>query len=292
MTTLTAFYDLQIGPVSYDIVPFLVQAKIEQQRIGAGRLHVVMVGDIRKKPQYDEAEAEWRLMNICVPACRLFGATFTLAADWLQAERIASEKDWKQWPPDWNRQTLEKRWHLIGGVIRSSVAGAKIPTIKPSEFALRKVRERYGREPFVTMTIRQTYLPERNSDPDDWEVLFEHVTASGFEVEMLYDTSVALSEGFGFGELNLDLRAAIYEQAALNLQANNGAASLCWFGSKPYRMFGAGHPAEEWDGLFVKQGLPLGTQWPWALSQQNLCYGKETLDQMIAEFDEWASATR
>jgi hypothetical protein len=56
-------------------------------------------------------------------------------------------------------------------------------------------------------------------------------------------------------------------------------------------MMGAGVPADEWHGLFVKQGLPLGESWPWALPGQRIAYGKESTESIIAEFDRWASAT-
>jgi hypothetical protein len=136
------------------------------------------------------------------------------------------------------------------------------------------------------MTHRRTYLKARNSDPDVWDASRWKIAEAGHAMVTLHDTNSALSEGKGYGELNLDLRTACYECADMNLQSNNGTASLNWFGSKPYRMFGAGVPAEEWDGLFVQQGLPLGGSWPWATPQQKICYGETTTEQIITEFEE------
>lgn len=300
VTTFTAYYDLAIGPASFDFVVFGIKAKMHAAIAKADRLHFVIVpdadspGGIRPKRQfYDTAEQTWRLWNIVIPACQLLGATFTLAADWLQAERLASGKDWKQWPEDWRNQTLANRHHLIGDVIALSRAGAAVPRIEVPEHARRSVKSWMKREfiglktkGIVTLTRRSTYLPERNSEWGEWTELRDEIEEAGYWPIVLEDTATALQEGRGYGELNLALRAAMYEEADLNLQANNGAASLCWFGSKPYRMFGCGD--EHWDGLFVKQGLPLGESWPWAGSEQRLCYGKETADQMIAEFDAWA----
>jgi len=268
------------------------KARVEAQRVNATRVHVCLVGEIRHKPQYDEAEARWRLWNILVPACQLMGTTVSLCADWLQAKRIASEKDWKQWPPDWDRQTLKDRRHLIGDLIAWSRAGEKIPTLSASPHARRKVRETYRLmgKPVVTMTLRNTYLRERNSHRGEWLRARHEIEQAGYAVIVLEDTDVALSQGQGFGELNLDLRMACYQEAALNLQANNGAASLCWFSETPYRMFGCGIPPEEWDGLFVKQGLPLGESWPWAGPQQRLVYGQPTTEQIMEEFRAWVSA--
>jgi hypothetical protein len=291
VTTLIAVYDLQVGPASFDIVPFLAQAAIEQRKIGAERMHVCLVGEMRRKPQYDEHEARWRLMNICVPACALFGATFSLCADWLQVERIASAKDWKQWPPDWRKQTLSKRWHLVGGLIDRANAGEQIAKPTASEHALRAVRKIAAGRKFVTMTMRQTYLTERNSDGDSWGDAARAIVKRGYSVQTIRDTSIALREGYGFAELSLDLRMAWYQTASYNVVANCGPASLLWLSDRPYVMMGAGHPAEEWDGLFVQQGLSLGSNWPWALPSQTISYGKEVSETILAEFERWESAT-
>ncbi len=300
VTTLTAFYDLAVGPVSFDFVVFAVKAEMERRRIGASRLHFVIVpfergvaGMFRDKTAlYDEHEMRWRLWNILIPACQLFNASVTLALDWQQAGKLASEKVWKSWPPDWNRQTLNDRRHLIGDVIAWSKAGREVPVLRASEHARRKAREALGRlgKPVVTMTLRNTYLRERNSDREAWREAARHIEQAGYAAVLLDDTDAALSRGSGYGELNLDLRMACYETAALNLQANNGAASLCWFSEQPYRMFGAGVLAEEWDGLFVRQGLPLGSSWPWARPGQKLVYGPTTAEQIIKEFEDWKSS--
>ena len=297
MTTLNAFLDLSVCPVSYDAVVFMAQAEMERRKIGAGRMHVSVVGEPRKKPQYDEHEAEWRLWNIVIPAAHLFGATVSCLPDMLYAERLASSKDWKNWPLDWRYQTLNKRHHLIGGVIARHKAGEFTPIVRASAHAKRKVAEWFAKPglPVVTVTHRQTYLPERNTDPKVWDAARKVIIASGYAIVTLLDTDTALGTGRGYGELNLDLRAACYELAVLNLQANNGAASLCWFSDNDYVMFGAGVPEDEWRGLFVEQGLPLGESWPWARGYQRIAYGPTTAEQIIGHFEEWrasASATR
>lgn len=292
-TTLTAILDLAVCPVSFDSVVFLQKARVEAARIGADRMHVCIVGQIRHKPQYDEHEARWRLWNIVIPACGLMGATFSLAADWLQVKRMLSEKDWKTWPADYDKQTLKDRRHLIGDLITWAKAGDTIPLLSASTHARRKVKESFrlfGR-PVVTMTLRNTYLRERNTHKGEWFRAKQFIENAGYAVVVMEDTDVALTQGHGFGELNLDLRMACYQEAALNLQANNGAASLCWFSAEPYRMFGCGVPPDEWNGLFVEQGLPIGETWPWARPQQKLVYGAPVAEQIIEEFEAWASAT-
>jgi hypothetical protein len=159
--TLNAFYDLDVGPVSYDFVVFLIKAELERKRVGADRLHVVIVpgegpGGMRDKSGfYDQHEAKFRLHNICIPACALIGATVTLATDWEQAELLAVGR---AWPPDWNNQTLRTRPHLIGGIVEAAKAGTPIPRLQASEHARRVVRKLWQGQRVVTMTQRHTYL--------------------------------------------------------------------------------------------------------------------------------------
>jgi len=145
--TLVAFYDLRVGPVSFDFVVFGIKAKMEAARVGAARVHFVIVpgdgpGGFRDKSAfYDQHEARWRFWNILLPACQLLGATFTYAQDWGQAELVASGSGDHCWPPDWRRQTLKNRPHLIGDVIADSRKGELVPRLDASTHARRKVRE-------------------------------------------------------------------------------------------------------------------------------------------------------
>ena len=51
--------------------------------------------------------------------------------------------------------------------------------------------------------------------------------------------------------------------------------------------------AEEWQGLFVDQGLPLGETWPWAArGNQKIVYAASTADNIIEEFEKWVSGTK
>lgn len=296
VSTLVAFLDLAVCPVSYDAVVFMAQAEMERKMVGADRLHVVLFGDLRKKPaQYDEAEAEWRLWNIVVPAARLFGATVSAQPRWNAGDvECAGVFGEPFWPAYWDEQPdmVKKgvRHHLVGGLISRAKAGEPIARPRGSLHARRKVYEwMTGRA--VTMTVREAdYLDDRNSDSALWGNVARAIAERGFTVYRIRDTTRALEIGSGYAELNIDLRMAMYERAEFNIVANCGPASLCWLSDRPYIMAGAGYPADEWDGLFVKQGLPLGANWPWALPHQTLLYGKETAEQIVAEFDRWSTA--
>jgi len=298
--TLTAFYDLAVGPVSFDFVVFAIKADMVRRARRMDRLHIVIVPHEAgvdnmfrdKRDLYDAPEMHWRLWNICIPAARLLRASVSLAPSREWAEYIGNDSaKAHRWPDDWDHQTLKNRHHLVGDIIEWHKAGQLVPKLRASEHANRAVQKWYQDHRIVTMTTRSTYMSERNSDIVAWEKAGAHIQSRGYALLRILDTSEALGKGRGYAELNIDLRMACYQNAALNLQANNGAASLCWFSEAPYVMFGANNNPNEWDGLFVKQGLPLGANWPWATRDQHLSYGRETADTIIERFEVWAGAT-
>lgn len=306
-STMLAFYDLSIGPVSYDFITFLVRARMAANDYGRGELHVVFVFDPdtkyrQKLSVYSHDEAEWRFNNICVPACGLVGATHTVAMDWNQAKFMAAQLGVRCWPLDWDRQTLKRRHHLVGEVV--SHCGGKDyhddPCIlRASNHARTVMRQhsdsnRNGRK-FVTMTYRNTgYVNGRDVDTQEWKRAFVALQDRGYDVYAISDVSTTLRLGFGFCELSLDLRMAAYELADMNIVANTGPASLCWFSKKPYLMMdaGVGDTRAEWEGLFVKQGLPWGETWAWAKPGQKIVYERSTCQNILKEFDAWATATK
>jgi hypothetical protein len=293
MKTLNAFYDLDVGPVSYDFIVFLIKAELERRRIGADKLHVVIVpgegpGGMRDKSNfYDQHEAKFRLWNICIPACALINASVTMATGWLQAEIIGRDHSSIAWPIDWDHQTLRTRPHLIGGIVQAAHAGISIPRLGASAHAIRTVKKLFGGRPIVTMTERNTYFGPRNTVATEWREAQKYISSKGFAVVNIKDVSAALAQGGGFAELSVDLRMAMYQESALNLQANNGSASLCWFSDKPYAMFdaGVGEAEQEWRGLFVDEGVPWGASWPWATPKQRIVYRRSTRDVIIEEFE-------
>lgn len=293
MRTLTAYYDLRRGPVSFDFILFLVQALMAAADAGAHRLHVVIVpyadgvggAFMDKRHLYDAEEMHWRLWNIVIPACRMAGASVTLATGWDQARKLAD----LIWPPDWDRQDPRRRHHLTKELVAAAKAGRAIPKLGAMEHARRKVRGIIARagKPLVTITQRKTYEPLRNSDPALWDRVAAELSER-FHVVRLLDTDEALGLGAGFGELNLELRLALYQEAAQNIHPHGGPAVLCWFSGAPFLMFGAALPAEFWrKNWIVNVGLEIGEQLPWARWDQRIIYEEASEACVRRELEAW-----
>jgi hypothetical protein len=288
--TLTAFYDLHHGPVSYDFVTWLVRAMMERDARGCERLHVVIVpkedgagGVARHWGEHDVLAVKWRLQHIVLASCPLADATVTLAASREQSHRLAAEPYWR--PQD--------KAHLAGPIVELARAGKRVPYLQASGAACRYVREslRGLKRPIVTLTLRhQATHPDRNSNRGAWEAFAAWLDHEGYDVLTLEDTNDALAEGRGYAELDPDLRLALYEHAAMNCLVSNGPGELLRFSGAPYLQFGVG--LGEWRAHYEKHlALKTGEQLPWAHKDQRLVYRPDEFGVLTEEFQAWAGAT-
>lgn len=288
MATATAFYDLEHGPVSFDVVTWLVRARFWQvERARCERLHVVVVpkedglgGFSRFWGPHDADATRWRLWHIVLPAIALAGATVTLADSRAQAKTLRTGEWW--WP--------EGKAHLAKDLVALARAGHRLPVFEASAQARQYVAAWLADDarPLFTLTLRaQVNDPARNADRREWMRLAEALRADGARVEVLDDTHRALGEGRGYAELDLDLRLALYERAAMNVVGNNGPAALLWHSRAPYLRIGAGRTAD-W---LANLGLRDGEDVPWALPGQHCVYAPDTCTAMREAIDRWAGAT-
>jgi hypothetical protein len=278
MSVVAADYDLAKGPVSYDFAIWLVKALMWMEDQGADRLHVNihphaagLGGFARHWGGYDEAETRWRLWNIVLPLCQLAGATFTLLP-----ERGAI------------KTTFD---HHAREIIAASRAGRLIPKLSPSARAKQIVAgwRYYTNRPIVTITIRETNDEARNSSEDWWR--FSDVLAERYQVVWLEDSRTELRSTQGhFTALSVDLRAALYQRAAMNLMVCNGPSALCWYTGAPILQFGAGQ-GEDWRKHYEFLGLRDGANMPWASADQRLVYQPDTFENLVDAFDQWALVT-
>lgn len=278
----TEVYDLAVGPVSYDFATWLIAAEMARRASGADLLHVVIQakpdgidGWFRDKTAlYPSAEMHWRLWHLVMPLCRLVNASVELVPD---GQKLA-------------RQTLS---HHAGPIIAAARAGAEVPRFSAGEHALDAVRRvTEGGRAVVTMTLRDTYEPGRNADARAWYGAAKDIEARGYTVVMVHDTSRALAMTEGFFELNVELRMALYQSAALNLHSHGGPATLSWFSDAPWIMFCAAMPEQHWRTHWAKHlGLQWGDQFPWSRPDQRLVYETDQKHVILREFERWAGAT-
>lgn len=287
MKLLTAFYDMDHGPVSYDFVTWLVRAMFERDERGCTDLHVVIVpnsatGFARKWGKHDEAATRWRLWHIVLPACQLASATVSLAPD-------------RQWAIYIKGETLETWWpegkaHFMAPLVDAARAGKKIPKLRATEQAKRYAEQWFKGKPIITVTLRdQETDSQRNSNIKAFESFQKQVLAQRQIVCMtLHETNKILAfHACPAWVADIDLRLALYERAEMNIIGNNGPQEMLKFSDAPYLAFGQGlgtMGADHWREYFH---MELGEQVPWAAWNQKLVFKPDSFEIMKKEFEAW-----
>lgn len=282
---LTAFYDMLFGPISFDFVTWLVRAMLERDRRGAAGLHVVVVpnegglgGFSRRWGQHDEAAARWRLWHIVVASCPLAPATVTVAPTRAYADGVARIAELAWWP--------EGKAHFMSPLVDHARGGGIVPQLQPTAAARRYVAEWFNPAKAITLTTRsQSTDPDRNTNHDAWMKFGTWLIKCGYDVIHVKDAHVALGDGHGYAELDVDLRLALYEAAAMNFCGNNGPQELLKFSTAPYMIFGLAL-TPGWRDHFKRYfHMEVGAQLPWATARQRLVYRADTFDVLREEFE-------
>lgn len=284
MKTLTAFYDLAYGPVSYDFVTWLVRARhaMRSYPYDCDALHVVIVpkedglgGFARHWGEHDESATRWRLWHIVVASCPLAGASVTVASSREMAKTLQAAAAYSWWP--------DGKAHFMGPLVRLARDGQAIPRLKATPQAQRYIDTwLQGVDlPISTLTLRnQTTDPARNTNAEEWRRLGAWLHSRSYQVITLDDSNVALGKGRGFVELDPDLRLALYERAAINVIGNNGPQELLKFSDAPYLIVGLAL-SDGWKDHFRKYfHMEPGDQLPWAKPNQRLLYKQDSFDVM------------
>lgn len=288
----TAFYDLNFGPVSFDFITWLVRAMKKREAGKCDRLHVVVVpkedglgGFSRHWGAHDEHAAWWRLWHIVVAACPLADATITVAASREHAKSLRQGAIW------WEGQAA----HHVGPIVDEARTGATVPRLAATAAARRFVKAAFGRfdRPIVTLTMREQGTdPARNSDASAWREFQHWLMGRGYQVIRVEEAGIALERGFGYAELSVDLRLALYELATMNCIGHNGPAVLLHFSNAPYLQFSVACPVKDWARHHAEHiRMKIGEQFPWASQKQRLVYRPDTADVMVEEFSKWVGAT-
>lgn len=299
---LTAFYDLSFSPVSFDFVHFLIGA---QQAANGEPIHVVIVPGTNRGFRVNDHkplvldEKQWRVDHVLVPLARLFGCSVTVAPTREFAGQVAGESVF----PAGYRFNYPRRWYTHGLAVGAIRKGFR-PKFQASVRAREHIARLYGGAgSIVTMTIRATYTPTRNSRADEWVRLSEHVKAAGYTPVIIPDTATMGTDLCGgvphchLAALDLDVRLALYERAALNMAASGGPFVLNVFGGLPYAYFidldapetFDKHGRRDWqpDERFYAQnvGLPRGSQYPGAGPSSATWWRQDTFENLRTGFD-------
>ena len=320
--SISAVYDLSIYPVTFDFIAFLANANAHRESMEADGLDVFIISEWTDPIQGDSDEhhpasltrPETFIHNFITEAALLFPAvrSFQLRRDRKQFVNewptIASAQD--TYPPTYNPLTpdaglsndtppLYGLAHLDAGKRSPSKAYCLTPTKEAMDLASRWLQARDSGKFVITITLREAQHDRaRNSHIENWQKAIDTLGPSEFTYVVLRDYSALFSPCPLRGEtvfecneavISLPFRAALYEQAFINLMTNSGPASLCYLNHRcNYLVFmEKGDFKERWyPAMAFQHGVEAGEDLPHATPARRLCWSKDEPGAIVAAVNE------
>lgn len=310
-STLYAFYDLAVAPVTFDFVTFLVLAEIERRHCEADALRVIFVPGRKdgfrrystRDHAFNRARKEWRVQNIQVPACRLVRACSgsVVCVTRAEADAYVQRARGKVFPPGYS--ILRPRFrYQARHLVQAAAEGLDVRVLEATPQAKAHVTEwlqrHTGGRAAISITLRQSdFQPVRNSNIVSWSRFARWLTERNFAPVVVPDTeaylagnSARLEAGIEYpaAALNIELRAALYDGCLVNLMVGGGPGAICISGTQTrYLMFllvreRAVAASPEW---FVAQGMPPGIQPSFTGRFQRYVWADDTLETIVTEFE-------
>ena len=206
-----------------------------------GCKHVRFVYGAWKKKNYADPEARWK--TIVEPAVSLFGLDYSIG----------------------ERKGIEVN-HLLVAATNCYKQTGRIGKIKCDVL----------QKDYVTITLRRSRNPERDSKEDEWR-----------EFAARCDRKCIILADNEDGGLPLHDRMKLYAGAYLNMMVINGPLTLCIHSDAPYvsmRTIGCERSGSTSPKFSSINGITPGFQFPWAHERQRLSYRDDTVDNIMSEY--------
>lgn len=310
--TLYAFYDLDLCPLSYDFLVFLMLAEMERVRLSCRRIHLVIVPGRDKGFRNTRAKEKnplglenfrWRMRNIVLPSCALLPSVAGTSVCISRSEARTFLSRGFIFPSQYTLKKPVKSLYVID-ILKQVKNGSPVPTFKATSPALffidQWIRENAHGRKVITINLKEsTYRQMRNSNLQAWAAFAKSLNPSEFLPVIIRDNETALGvtpkelDGliiFNEAVWNLELRAALYEKSYLNFFINHGPAGLCLFNANTrFLMFKVLTPQyrsttkEHYENYI---GLKEGEQYSITTPFQRLVWQEDTLENIQKAFYE------
>ena len=250
--TLYYFLDLEVCPITYDVVSYLAGADMHRRDLGLSKLHVVVVpgtvqGVRAETAQYEAAidiEArKWRLHNLVVPLFHLLPscAGYTMYGSREEALKGLYAHAQHIFPVGYSVNVPNMPLKRLP--VEAARAGKKVmPMFRATPKALAYMRDfleprAKGRRVVVLNLRNSPSYPVRNSTDANWFAFAHELDRTNWLPVFMMDTNVAMRppppelDGFLVCETapwNSELRLALYELADLTMSIGQGPMELCW----------------------------------------------------------------
>lgn len=243
-----ALYDLSNRPASFDFVTYLATARTY------GASHVRFVLNRGWKPK-NYANPDERFRSIVEPAVALWGMEYSVGEPF--------------------------------GVEYSHFLPKAVAAHKQSITGIRKIPYPVEDRGYLTITLRNSRTPARNSKDAEWMKFADKQRATGRKVVILRD--------YEERPLSLHDRMRLYAGAHMNFFVINGPVTLCVHSEAPYlcmRTIGCEKSGSTSPKFMASIGITPGFQFPWSNGRQRLSYEDDTCEAIECEYAAMESAER
>lgn len=262
-------YNITESPLSYDFIPWLIDAEMTRIRANApAPLKVGFWFGRDNKTGMNGPDRQSMLDNVVRPMLDLIGAV----------------ED-----PNGTKGKF-KHFFSLRDIVKAYKDGEQIPKFKSP------LQEAIYEPGYVTITLREAnHWPHRNSKIPEWIRFAEYLKKKGERVIFVRDTAKADEAIPGFdicprASRDLHSRMKLYEDARCNLFAANGPVMLCVFSDKPWLKFieideqGAYNAAKSdfWEQCI---GVKVGSQFPWSSDKQRITWKSDYYTNLVLEWE-------
>jgi hypothetical protein len=306
------FFDLEVLPITYDVVTYLAAAEMRRRSLNLASIHVVIVpGSVRglrdESPDYaaavDEDARRWRLHNLVIPIFRMLPSCtgYTLCSTRSDAFNIFMPNAENVYPEGYSvARPLAPQSREICDIARAGQT--VLPMLRATPQAVAYIRRflearRQGRRVLVVNLRHYSYMPGRNSADENWFSFARGLDSTQWMPVFVMDTETALDplpvELAEFvvchaAPWNVELRMALYESADLTMSIGQGPMELCWFNHRcRYAVFLRPNASpESSDDAHRAHGFEIGKDLPYAIQGQRWIWASDDVPIIRSVFAE------
>jgi hypothetical protein len=312
VSTLYAFYDLSVAPITFDFLWFLAGADLARRERGLAQIHVVIVPGPHHGLRAEDEDYEmivdasargWRVNNILVPACGFLPtvAGVTIAGSRAHAAYVRSAMARHVYPAGFELSAPTYH-HPSESLYAAKEHGSEVAVLRAPEAARRAANQwlstHAGERRAIVITLRNyDYMPARNSNLAAWVEFAKGLDRRIYVPIIVPDVDQTLAGlPAEVGEFsvcaeatwNLGLRLALYEGAYLNLGVNGGPMGLCQLSRftryVTFKIVMPGVPQTS-EAFLRSLGFTVGESFPFASPYQKLLWHEsDDLEVIRREF--------
>lgn len=299
---LAVLYACDFCPATFDAVWFFMAAEMQRRKHKCEEIVVVFYPQIEAKIEsygmaFDNAGNKWRFEQIVLPLASLFPniSSYTIETSKFRAYlRLLG-----------NRVFFPKKigFEEMMQTTMKELAKAKRPWgIEVSQAPLRYVQSwkqsKVGGKKLIVITLRKSNVaPKRNSKIKEWAKFAGSLNPTLYHVVFVADTDTILEtkeeelkdfEFFEAASWNVGMRAALYQEAYLNLTTHIGPLTLCILNNQcrvlAFKIMIKEEPSA-CEELINRLGLESNKNPPWTHAFQKYVWEDDDFEVIKKEFE-------